>query len=194
VCYTPPAHTGVRSIPDFLWSGVKLLVWLPGSLTPGPSFDHNLCCICPNDSCEAIFDIYTSRPFQQYKENLKARFFDPCNRALKFRESRRTPSSHFWECEFHPYTCLKVGLRHFSPNDITTQTNALWSVMNVVLEWSSRAIWIWWYLDKPSKKNTPCPKLHLWKLKGTSLFRGNFQFPKNNAYSQFTVIFQYYHN
>jgi hypothetical protein len=34
------------------------------SLTPIPSFAHNLCCRCPNGSCEAIFDIYTSRPFQ----------------------------------------------------------------------------------------------------------------------------------
>ncbi len=34
------------------------------SLTPGPSFDHNLCCRCPNGSCKAILDIYTSRPFQ----------------------------------------------------------------------------------------------------------------------------------
>jgi len=38
-----------------------------GSLTPGPSFDHNLCCICLNGSCEAILDIYTLRPFQWYK-------------------------------------------------------------------------------------------------------------------------------
>jgi hypothetical protein len=34
------------------------------SLTPGPSFAHNLGCKCPNDQCEAISDIYTSRPFQ----------------------------------------------------------------------------------------------------------------------------------
>jgi hypothetical protein len=27
------------------------------SLTPGLSFCHNLCCICPNGSCEPIFDI-----------------------------------------------------------------------------------------------------------------------------------------
>jgi len=37
------------------------------NLTPGPSFDHNLCYRCPNGSCEAILDIYTSRPFQHYK-------------------------------------------------------------------------------------------------------------------------------
>jgi hypothetical protein len=34
------------------------------SLTPGPSFAHNLGCRCPNDQCEATFDIYVSIPFQ----------------------------------------------------------------------------------------------------------------------------------
>ncbi len=81
------------------------------SLTPDPSFDHNLCCKCPNGSCKAIFDIYTSQPFQQYKEHLKARCFDFCNQALTLQESQRTPSPHFWECEFHLHTCLKVGLQ-----------------------------------------------------------------------------------
>ncbi len=81
------------------------------SLTPGLSFDHNLCCKCLNGSCEAISDTYSSRPFQRYKEHVKARCFDPYNRALKFWESQRTPSSHFWECEFHSHTWLKVGLR-----------------------------------------------------------------------------------
>ncbi len=81
------------------------------SLIPDPSFDHNLCCKCPNGSCKVIFDIYTSKKFQRYKEHLKARCFDPCNWALKFRESWRIPSSHFWECEFHPHNCLEVGLR-----------------------------------------------------------------------------------
>ncbi len=38
------------------------------SLTPGPSFDHNLCYRCPNGSCKAILDIYTSRNFQWYKK------------------------------------------------------------------------------------------------------------------------------
>jgi hypothetical protein len=35
-----------------------------GNLTLGPSFTHNLRCRCPNDQCEAISDIYTSKPFQ----------------------------------------------------------------------------------------------------------------------------------
>jgi hypothetical protein len=73
-------------------------------LTPGPSFAHNLIFRCPNDSCEAILDIYTSIPFQWYKEHLSARCFDPWTRALSFRESLRTSSSHFWECEFHLHT------------------------------------------------------------------------------------------
>jgi hypothetical protein len=34
------------------------------SLTPGPSFAHNLGDKCPNAQCEGIFDIYASRPFQ----------------------------------------------------------------------------------------------------------------------------------
>jgi hypothetical protein len=34
------------------------------SLTPGPSFAHNLGCRCRNDRYEAIFYIYASRPFQ----------------------------------------------------------------------------------------------------------------------------------
>jgi hypothetical protein len=34
------------------------------SLTPGPSFAHNLGFRCPNDQCKAILDIYASRPFQ----------------------------------------------------------------------------------------------------------------------------------
>jgi hypothetical protein len=68
------------------------------SLTPGPSFAHNLGCRCRNGSCEAILGIYTSRPFQWHQERSNAMRFDACNRALSFRESRRTPSSHFWEC------------------------------------------------------------------------------------------------
>jgi hypothetical protein len=83
------------------------------SLTPGPSSAHNLGWRCPNGSCEAILDIYISRPFQRYKEYANARCFDRCNQALTFRESRRTPSSHFWECEFHPHTYPKVGLRQY---------------------------------------------------------------------------------
>ncbi len=46
-----------------------------GSLTPDPSFAHNLGCKCPNGSCEAILGIYTSRPFQWHKEHSNVRCF-----------------------------------------------------------------------------------------------------------------------
>jgi hypothetical protein len=81
------------------------------SLTPSLSFDHNLCCRCPNGSCEAILDIYTSRTFQWYKEQLKASCFDPCNRTLSFRESRRTLKSHFREW---------VATSHFPQSGVAT--------------------------------------------------------------------------
>jgi len=90
-----------------------LMVWSQTvSLTPDPSFDHNLCYICPNGSGDAILDIYTSKPFQRYEEHLNARCFGPCNRVLSFRESQRTPKSYFRECGWRPHTSLKVGLRH----------------------------------------------------------------------------------
>jgi hypothetical protein len=34
------------------------------SLTPGPSFGHNLCFKCPNEKCEPILEIYVSKKFQ----------------------------------------------------------------------------------------------------------------------------------
>jgi hypothetical protein len=93
------------------------------SLTLGPSFDHNLCYICLNGSCKAILNIYTSRAFQRYKKHFKGRCFDSCNRALNFWESQRTLSSHFWECEFHSHTCLKVGLRRLQYLSLLTNIN-----------------------------------------------------------------------
>jgi len=81
------------------------------SLTPDPSFAHNLGCRCPNDQCEGILDIYTSIPFQWQKEHPNARCFGVCCRTLNIRESWRTPNPLLWEWEFHPPTSPKVGLR-----------------------------------------------------------------------------------
>jgi hypothetical protein len=67
------------------------------SLTPGPSFAHNLGCRCPNSQCEAIFDIYASRPFPRHQEHLNARCFRPCCRTLNIWESRRTPNPHIFQ-------------------------------------------------------------------------------------------------
>jgi hypothetical protein len=47
------------------------------NLTPGSSFAHNLGDRCPNGRCEAIFDIYTSRPFQWHQEHPNARCLGP---------------------------------------------------------------------------------------------------------------------
>ncbi len=82
------------------------------NLTPAPSFAHNLGCKCPNGQCEAIFDIYASRPFQWHQEHPNARCFGPCCRTLNIRESRRTPSPQLWECWASPPHLAKVGLRH----------------------------------------------------------------------------------
>jgi hypothetical protein len=67
------------------------------SLTPGPSFAHNLGCRCPNGQCEAIVDIYASRPFQWHQEHLNPRCFGPCCRTLNIRKSRRTSNLHFFQ-------------------------------------------------------------------------------------------------
>jgi hypothetical protein len=67
------------------------------SLTPGPSFAHNLGYKCPNDQRVAIFYIYASRPFQWHQENLNARCFGPCCWTLNIQESRRTPNPHFFQ-------------------------------------------------------------------------------------------------
>ncbi len=86
------------------------------SLTPGPSFAHNLGWRCPNGQCKAIFDIYVSRPFQWHQERLNERCFGPCCRALNIRESRRTPNPQLWKCWVSPPHLAKVGLRHFRCN------------------------------------------------------------------------------
>ncbi len=97
------------------------------SLTPGPSFNHNLCYICPNGSCEAILDIYTLRPFQRCKEHINVRCFDTCNWVLSFWESRRTSKSHFRECEWQPHTSLKVGLQHLG----FIAMHIFWTCLNI---------------------------------------------------------------
>ncbi len=80
-------------------------------LTPGPSFTHNLGCRCPNDQCEAIFDIYALRPFQWHQEHINDRCFGPYCRALNIRESRRTPNPQLCKCWASPPHLAKVGLR-----------------------------------------------------------------------------------
>jgi hypothetical protein len=101
-------HSRIRCRED-VDSRLLVLGSQTANLTPGPFFAHNLGCRCPNDQCEAILDIYASRPFQWLQEHLNARCFGPRCRTLKIRESRRTPSPQLWECEFHPHTWPKWG-------------------------------------------------------------------------------------
>jgi hypothetical protein len=74
------------------------------SLTFDLFFGHNLCCRCPNGSCEPIFDIYTSIAFQWYKEHFNARCFDPLQ--LNFEISgilmdSQVPISGVWMSSSH---------------------------------------------------------------------------------------------
>jgi hypothetical protein len=88
-CSPPQEISNAMSHSTFqrrIWVDSRLLVVGSQivSLTFGPFFANNLGCNCPNGSCEAILDIYTSRPFQRYKKHFNARCFDPCNRLLSF--------------------------------------------------------------------------------------------------------------
>jgi hypothetical protein len=92
------------------------------SLTTGPSFAHNLGCRCPNDSCEGILDIYTSRTFHWYKEHSNEMRFDPCNRALSFQESLRTP--------FFPFSGVWASPSHLAQSGVvTTRQNRAYSCL-----------------------------------------------------------------
>jgi hypothetical protein len=83
----------------------------PGSLTPEPSFGHNLRFRRSNEQCEPILDIYASRPFHWYKERHKPLRFDPSNRSLKFWESTGTPS---------PKAGVALGVWGFTPSRFPT--------------------------------------------------------------------------
>jgi hypothetical protein len=85
------------------------------SLTPGPSFAHNLGGKSPNCQCKGIFDIYVSRHFQWHQEHPNARCFGPCCQALNIRESRRTPNLQLFQVlGFTPHLA-KVGVRQLWP-------------------------------------------------------------------------------
>ncbi len=104
------SHSRIRH-PEEVDSQLLVVGSQIASLTPGPSFAHNLGCRCPNCQCEGIFDIYVSRPFQWHQEHPNARCFAPCCRALNFRESRRTPNPNFSKCWASPPHLAKVGLQ-----------------------------------------------------------------------------------
>jgi hypothetical protein len=72
------------------------------NLTPDLCFGHNLCCKCPNGSCEPISDIYASIAFQWYKERLKTRGLTFAISFWSFGSplGLQLPKWEFiWECE-----------------------------------------------------------------------------------------------
>jgi hypothetical protein len=79
------------------WVDSRLLVVKSKTvnLTPGPSFNHNLCCTFLNGIYEAIFNICTSRPFQRYKNISKRGVLTPIIELWIFRSPRGLPSPHF---------------------------------------------------------------------------------------------------
>jgi hypothetical protein len=122
------------------------------NLTPGPSFAHNLGFRCPNDQCEAIFDIYVLRPFQWHQERLNARCFGPCCRALNIRESRRTPNPQpFQVLGFTPtlgqsgVATFRVSLGlNYKPLSATGSKKRLFMGVSE-FNWTQRHVWfiIW---------------------------------------------------
>jgi len=63
-----------------------------GTLTPNPSFGHNLCYKYSNGSCKPNLDICISKKFQWYKEIFNPMSFDPWNYFLKIWNFIGTPT------------------------------------------------------------------------------------------------------
>jgi len=82
------------------------------SLTPDPSFAHNLGCICPNDQCKAIFDIYVSRPFQCTKNASIRGVLSLAVELWTFGSPGGLQTSNFSKCWASPPHLAKVRLRH----------------------------------------------------------------------------------
>ncbi len=96
-----------------------------GSLTPGPSFGHNLCFRCPNEQCETILDIYAPRDFQSYKKRHKPLSFDPSNCSLKFWQSLWDSNSH--QLSPTPTMGVHLGVWGFIPShSLHSQEHVMW--------------------------------------------------------------------
>jgi hypothetical protein len=65
------------------------------NLTPGLSFSHNLCCWCPNGSCEVISDIYTSNLSNDIKNTSMRGVLTPIIEFWIFECPRGLPSPIF---------------------------------------------------------------------------------------------------
>jgi len=88
------------------------------NLTPDPSFGHNLCFKCPNESCKPILNICVPKYFQWYKELFNPLGFDPWNRSLKIWKSIGIPT---------PKVGAPLGVWGFIPSHSLTLPRA-WDV------------------------------------------------------------------
>jgi len=78
------------------------------SLTPGPSFAHNLGDRCPNGQCEAIFDIYALRPFPMTSRTPQCEVFWTLLSSFEHSGvSEDSKSSLFRSVGLHPHTWPK---------------------------------------------------------------------------------------
>jgi hypothetical protein len=72
------------------------------TLTLGPSFDHNLCFRCANESYKLILDIYVPRSFQWYKKRFSNEFWplQLLSKDSRVHRDSNSPKWEFpWECE-----------------------------------------------------------------------------------------------
>ncbi len=95
------------------------------NLTPGPSFDHNLCFKCLNGSCKPISDIYIPKSFQWYKICFNPMSFDPCNYFLNIWKFIETPT---------PKVGVPLGVWGFIPSHFLAFPGA-WNVTLELPSW-----------------------------------------------------------
>ncbi len=82
------------------------------SLTPGPSFAHNLGCRCLNCQCDDIFDIYVSRLSNDTKNTPMRGVFPLAVELWTFRSPGGLQIPNFSKCWASPPHLAKLGLRH----------------------------------------------------------------------------------
>jgi hypothetical protein len=103
VSHSPSAHR------ERVGSWLLVIGSQTASLTPAPSFAHNLGCRCPNDQCEAISDIY--KTFPMTPRTPQGEVFCPLlsnSKHLGVPKDSKSPTLGVWVSSSH---LAKVGLR-----------------------------------------------------------------------------------
>jgi hypothetical protein len=97
------------------------------NLTPDPSFVHNLCFRCLDESRKPVLDICVLRAFQWYKELFNPMCFGPCNHFLKIRGFIETPS---------PKVGVHLGVWRFNSHTFhTLNLLGAWNVISGFHSW-----------------------------------------------------------